>query len=181
MSELSYCANVKNEINSKLPKKSCCLKVRRISAEIFNDPCKTEGALSDLLNLPKCDGCSSELLKMAFLYYGSLTDPAKGRHLEFIAHSEFEREFLKKLLCSCGFSPKLSDRNGYFTCYFKDGDIIKDVFGKMGVNSVVFDVLNSKMMGEIRNSTNRLVNFETAKYSEVYRSIGKIYRSYQRT
>ena len=39
----------------------------------------------------------------------------------------------------------------------------------MGVNSVVFDVLNSKMMGELRNSTNRLVNFETAN---IQKSIG---------
>ena len=122
-----------------------------------------------LLSLSRCDNCKAELLKSLFLVFGTVTDPEKGLHLEFLAKDPLVRDFIRQVLISAGFEPKTSFRNGYYTCYFKDGDAIKDVFGKMGVNSVVFDVINRKMIGEIRNSANRLVNFETAN---IKKSIG---------
>ncbi|MBQ6262884.1 MAG: DNA-binding protein WhiA [Clostridia bacterium] len=133
------------------------------------DPVVSEDKLFRLLSLPRCENCKAELLKALFVVFGTVTDPDKGLHLEFLAKDPLSRDFIRQVLISSGFDPKTSARNGYFTCYFKDGDVIKDVFGKMGVNSVVFDVINRKMIGEIRNSANRLVNFETAN---IKKSIG---------
>lgn len=169
MSGISYCASVKNDIESKLPKKNCCLRTRRTALVVMADPVVSEDKLFRLLSLPRCENCKAELLKALFVVFGTVTDPDKGLHLEFLAKDPLSRDFIRQVLISSGFDPKTSARNGYFTCYFKDGDVIKDVFGKMGVNSVVFDVINRKMIGEIRNSANRLVNFETAN---IKKSIG---------
>lgn len=162
MSDLSYCAKVKNDVICKLPKKNCCQRTHKISLSVLSGNDKYPQKLDRLFDLIRCDGCESELLKIVFYVYGSVTDPSKGFHLEFITHSEYERSFIIKVLSRTGFAPKLSVRRGYHTCYYKDGDVIKDIFGKMGLNSVVFDFINRKMVGEIRNTTNRLVNFETA-------------------
>ncbi len=169
MSSISYCANVKNDIESRMPKKNCCLRTRKTAASVMSDPGSDADRLTRLLSLPRCDNCNAELLKALFVAFGTLTDPEKSLHLEFLAKDPSVRDFIKQVLVSAGFDPKTSSRNGYFSCYFKDGDVIKDVFGKMGVNSVVFDVINRKMIGEIRNSANRLVNFETAN---IKKSIG---------
>ncbi len=169
MDRITYSSNVKNEINSKLPKKNCCIRTRRIALSVLSDPERTPEKLSDLFGLVRCENCTSELLNAVFISHGSLNDPEKGLHLEFPVRTEYERDFIRDVLRKAGFEPKLSFRRGYYSCYFKDGDVIKDVFGKMGVNSVVFDILNRKMLGEIRNSTNRLVNFETAN---IKKSIG---------
>ncbi len=169
MSGISYCANVKNEIENKLPKKNCCLRTRRTALTVMSETGSDPDRLFRLLSLPRCDNCQAELLKALFVVFGTVTDPEKGLHLEFLAKDPVTRDFFRQVLISSGFDPKTSSRNGYLTCYFKDGDVIKDVFGKMGVNSVVFDVINRKMIGEIRNSANRLVNFETAN---IKKSIG---------
>ena len=169
MNGISYCANVKNDINGKLPKKNCCLRTRKTALSVMADPASDSDRLFRLLSLPRCDNCKAELLKALFLTFGTLTDPDKDLHLEFLTKDPTVRDFIRQVLISSGFEPKTSSRRGYYTCYFKDGDVIKDVFGKMGVNSVVFDVINRKMIGEIRNSANRLVNFETAN---IKKSIG---------
>ena len=184
MNGISYCANVKNDIKSKLPKKNCCSRTRKIAFSALSGTQIDSDKLDRLLSLPRCENCVAELLKSVFLAFGTVTDPDKELHLEFITKDEIVREFVRRVLVISGFEPKLSARRGYFTCYFKDGDIIKDVFGKMGVNSVVFDIINRKMIGEIRNSANRLVNFETAniqksigasvKYIEAIRELEKL-------
>lgn len=169
MSGISYCANVKNDIERKLPKKNCCLRTRKTALSVMSTHDSGSDKLFRLISLPRCENCRAELLKALFVSYGTVADPDKELHLEFVSKDPDVRDFIKQVLISSGFEPKLSTRNGYFTCYFKDGDVIKDVFGKMGVNSVVFDVINRKMIGEIKNSANRLVNFETAN---IKKSIG---------
>ena len=162
MSRISYCANVKNDIKTHLPKKKCCLKTFETSLGVFEDDMRSPKDVETLRDVCKCDNCVTELLKAVFVSYGSFSDPSKDLQLEFVSKNDWERDFISSFLEEIGFPPKCAGRRGLYVLYYKDGDIIEDIFAKMGLNSVVFDIINRKIRGEIRNAANRMVNSETA-------------------
>ena len=51
--------------------------------------------------------------------------------------------------------------------YFKDNDTIGDLLAYLGATKAAFDVMNSKIVKEIRNNANRLVNCDTANIEKV--------------
>ena len=59
-------------------------------------------------------------------------------------------------------SPKTANRKGYNIIYFKGSEVIEDCLYIMGAASSMFDMMNVKIVKEIRNSANRKANCETA-------------------
>ncbi len=173
MSKTSYCANVKKEIRSHLPKKKCCLRTFETSVNVFDDDMRSPKDIESLKAILKCDNCITELLKAVFVAYGSFSDPNKTLQLEFVTKNDWERDFVSSLLSEFGFPPKSVNRRGLFVLYFRDGEVIEDLFAKMGLNSVVFDIINRRIVGEIRNNANRMVNSETANMQKSVKASAK--------
>ncbi len=72
------------------------------------------------------------LFKGGFSGGGSVTDPEKGYHLEFITfHYNVSRE-LTALLLDMGFFPKAATRKSNYVTYFKQSEYIEDLLTPIG-------------------------------------------------
>lgn len=109
-----------------------------------------------------CNECHNAFLAGAFLSCGSVSSPEKDYHLEFsVAYYNLSKS-LFTLIGELELEPKSSKRNGYNIIYFKDSEAIEDCLYIMGASASMFDMMNIKIVKEIRNSANRRANCETA-------------------
>ena len=58
--------------------------------------------------------------------------------------------------------PGLTNRKGYHILYFKGSEAIEDCLYLMGASGAMFEMMNVKIVKDIRNSANRKANCETA-------------------
>ncbi|NPV42830.1 MAG: DNA-binding protein WhiA [Firmicutes bacterium] len=112
------------------------------------------------------DCCKRSYLRGAFLGGGSLSDPEKTYHLEFICHNrEYSRD-LSKLINSFGLKSKIVERKGYFVVYLKEGEQISNLLNIIGAHSALLNMENIRVIKDVRNNINRLVNCETANMNK---------------
>lgn len=109
-----------------------------------------------------CPRCQNAFLAGAFLSCATVSSPEKDYHLEFIIAYLNLAKSLITLLRECELSPKLTTRKGYNIVYFKESEAIEDCLYIMGASSSMFDMMNIKIVKEIRNTANRKANCETA-------------------
>ena len=126
--------------------------------------------IHSIKDAPSCDACLSCFLRGLFLAGGTVSDPAKkGYHLEILFKSETMREAVYDILCEAGFSPKLAERKGSLSVYFKNSESIEDYLTVIGAPHAALDLMNAKILREIRNNENRRSNCDA---SNIYRSTG---------
>ena len=106
--------------------------------------------------------CKRAYLRGAFLGAGSLSDPEKGYHLEFVHQTEQEAEFLKALMYTLDIDPKILPRKNNYIVYLKEGTQIVDLLNIMGAHIALMELENVRIVKEVRNNVNRIVNCETA-------------------
>ncbi|MCQ2487635.1 MAG: DNA-binding protein WhiA [Clostridia bacterium] len=112
--------------------------------------------------------CKSAMLRGAFLSCGSVTNPEKAYHVEFVMpHKALADDFIK-FLESMGFSPKHVSRNGSHVVYFKDSESIEDLLTTIGATDSTLDMMGTKMYKDMRNKVNRRMNFENANSSRAF-------------
>lgn len=110
----------------------------------------------------ECEECQSAFLRGAFLACGAISSPEKDYHLEFSVPYMNLSKSLVTALQEMELAPKLTNRKGYNIIYFKDSEAIEDCLYIMGASKSMFDMMNVKIVKEIRNSANRKANCETA-------------------
>jgi len=126
--------------------------------------------LSLHINLPivEEDCCKASFLKGAFLSGGSVTDPAKGYHMEFATtHSSVARECDSLLQESMGFQPKYTVRGGNKVLYLKQSDLISDCLTYLGAHIAAMGIIEAKLEKELNNKVNRRCNCDDANTSKV--------------
>ncbi|MBR1761896.1 MAG: DNA-binding protein WhiA [Eubacterium sp.] len=117
-----------------------------------------------------CDNCRNAFIAGTFLSCGTISSPEKDYHLEFtVAYLNLARSFIT-LLEEHELSPKFIKRKGYNVVYFKDSEAIEDFLYIMGASSSMFDMMNIKIVKEIRNSANRKANCETANIEKTIKA-----------
>ncbi len=143
------------------------------------------GILSDLGGLSLVEGLPEKILtgddiKRAYirgvlLGSGSISDPEKSYHLEFVTHHQAFSEAFKDLLNSYGLNAKVIVRKNHFVIYIKEGDQIVDVLNIVGAHKTLFEFENTRVVKYMRNSVNRVVNCETANLNKtVYASVRQV-------
>lgn len=109
--------------------------------------------------------CLAAFLRGAFLCCGTVTDPNKEYHLEFVVpYSNLAKDLLT-LLQTCGvenLQPGLTNRRGVFVVYIKGGEQVTDLLAYLGAQAAAMELMQVKMLKEMRNLVNRRTNFETA-------------------
>lgn len=117
-----------------------------------------------------CPNCQNSFFAGAFLSCGTVSSPEKNYHLEFaIAFQNLTKSFIT-LLQEMELSPKLTKRKGYNIVYFKESEAIEDSLYLMGASNSMFDMMNVKIVKEIRNSANRKANCETANIEKMVKA-----------
>lgn len=109
-----------------------------------------------------CEECQNAFLRGAFLACGAVSSPEKDYHLEFSVPYMNLSKSLVTALREKELAPKVTHRKGYNIIYFKDSEEIEDCLYIMGAGRSMFDMMNVKIVKEIRNTANRKANCETA-------------------
>lgn len=108
------------------------------------------------------DCCRRAFVRGAFLAAGSVTNPERGYHLEFVTHDEELARALQVLLLEYDLKAHVMARKETHVVYLKESDHIADVLSLMGAHSALLEMENIRIMKGIRNNVNRAVNCETA-------------------
>jgi len=109
-----------------------------------------------------CDNCAAAWLRGAFLACGAVQNPEKEYHLEFtVPFLNLSRDAVQ-LLGECGLAARTVRRKGSYVVYFKDSEAIEDCLTLMGAVGASLDLMNVKIVKDVRNKTNRIVNCESA-------------------
>lgn len=112
----------------------------------------------------KC--CKKAHIRGAFLGAGSLSDPEKGYHLEFVTHSSQYGSDLCALLNEFGLHAKVIERKNSFVVYLKEGEHIVGLLRIIGAHEALLRLENMRVYKDIRNNINRIVNCETANLTK---------------
>ncbi len=113
----------------------------------------------------KCNGCLPAFLRGVFLASGRLSDPKKQFSLEF---SLGERtEIFVKILTDLDMTPLVSHKKSGTTLYFRKGDEIENFFGHAGLNTLVFEIIETKIKSLARRESQRYLNCVTNNYEKM--------------
>ena len=101
-------------------------------------------------------------IRGAFLGGGSISNPEKTYHLEFVTHNDDYALKFSSLINTYGLSSKVIQRKNSYVVYLKEGEQIVDLLNIIGAHTNLLYLENVRIMKEMRNNVNRLVNCETA-------------------
>ncbi|WHH60472.1 DNA-binding protein WhiA [Petroclostridium sp. X23] len=108
------------------------------------------------------DCCKKAFIRGAFLGGGSITDPEKTYHLEFVTNHYLLSKDVCKLLEYFSLNAKTILRKSNYVIYFKGSENIVDVLNIVGAHKSLMELENIRIIKEMRNNVNRMVNCETA-------------------
>ena len=136
------------------------------------------GSLSGMLEevnpvLIKKSCCKRAYLRGAFLCLGSMSDPHKGYHLEFVCEYEPWAEQIRQVIGSFDLEAKIIKRKKYYVVYLKEGEGIVDLLNVMGAHRLLMELENLRVEKEVRNSINRQVNCEAANITKTVTAASK--------
>lgn len=117
--------------------------------------------------------CRRAFLRGAFLCVGSMSDPQKSYHLEFVCDREAKAVQIREAINSFDLDAKIVKRKKYFVVYLKEGAGIVDLLNVMGAHLSLMNLENLRIEKEMRNSINRQVNCETANIAKTVNAANK--------
>lgn len=106
--------------------------------------------------------CRRAFIRGAFLSCGSISDPTKGYHLEFVCNNRTQAEQLQEIIGQFDIEAKIVCRKKYFVVYVKEGAGIVELLNIMEAHVALMNLENLRILKEMRNSINRRVNCEAA-------------------
>lgn len=110
--------------------------------------------------------CKRAYLRGCFLANGSISDPDKSYHLEVAFRNKVQADEFMNYLKEFGLEPRFIMRKNHFLVYLKEGQEIVDFLNVIGAHNALMNLENIRIMKEMRNQVNRIVNCETANLSK---------------
>jgi DNA-binding protein WhiA len=106
--------------------------------------------------------CNRAFLRGAFLAGGSISDPEKTYHLEITSKCKEMARELNRVMNNYNLNSKVIKRKSSYVTYLKEGENIVDFLNIIGAHNALLKLENIRILKEMRNSVNRIVNCETA-------------------
>ncbi|RWR13173.1 DNA-binding protein WhiA [Siminovitchia fortis] len=124
--------------------------IRKISSELIKKKC-----------------CKRSYIRGAFLAGGSVNNPERSSyHLEISSLYKEHNDSLCELMNEYGLNSKTLERkNGYIT-YLKEAEKITEFLNIIGAHNALLRFEDVRIVRDMRNSVNRLVNCETANLNK---------------
>ncbi|MCM1044353.1 MAG: DNA-binding protein WhiA [Candidatus Gastranaerophilales bacterium] len=132
--------------------------------EVFQKLGNLKEPVSNLLIKNSC--CQRAFLRGAFLSIGSISDPHKSYHLEFVCTDEDKARQLQSVIQGFDIDAKMILRRKYYVVYLKEGENIVDLLNICEAHVSLMKLENLRIIKEMRNSVNRRVNCETANITK---------------
>lgn len=126
---------------------------------------RIQGIATQLL---QTECCRRSYLRGAFLAGGSVNNPDSGSyHLELVSTYHDHGEALCRLMNRYyHLHAKMIERKKGFVTYIKEGDKIGEFLNIVGAHQSLFHFEDVRIMKDMRNSVNRLVNCDTANLNK---------------
>ncbi|SDD52102.1 hypothetical protein SAMN02799630_03645 [Paenibacillus sp. UNCCL117] len=113
------------------------------------------------------DCCKRAYLRGAFLAGGSVNNPeGSSYHLEIYSMYEEHCKALCKLANEFDLNARCIERKKGFVLYIKEGEKIIEFLSLIGAHQALLRFEDVRIMKDMRNSVNRLVNCETANLNK---------------
>jgi hypothetical protein len=112
--------------------------------------------------LVKKDCCAVAYLRGTFLGGGFVADPHGDFHFELTAETEHVADDLVALMARFGINARVTNRRGTYAVYLKGAEPIVTFLALVGAHRALLRTEDVRIIKEMRNDVNRLVNAETA-------------------
>lgn len=106
--------------------------------------------------------CKRAYIRGAFLASGSMSEPEKTYHLEIVDAHEAHSGQLMELVNHFDMDAKIIQRKKYHVIYLKEGKQIVEFLNVVEAHLALMELENLRILKEMRNNVNRIVNCETA-------------------
>jgi conserved hypothetical protein len=139
------------------------MRLKKNNVYIVRIPSMVEEILSKL----SIACCKRAYLRGAFLAGGSVNDPeGSSYHLEIATQYEEHCRALVELANKYRLNARCIERKKGFIFYIKEGEKIIELLGIIGAHQALFKFEDVRIMRDMRNSVNRIVNCETANLNK---------------
>jgi len=129
------------------------------------------GCPSHLVTQNTC--CKRAFIRGAFLICGSMSNPKKAYHMEFVTDDLEKAERLQEIIRAFSVDAKIIQRKKHYVVYIKEGSQIVDLLNVMEAHVSLMDLENVRIIKEMRNQVNRQVNCEAANISKTVNAASK--------
>ena len=113
----------------------------------------------------RCD--QKAYLRGAFLAGGSINNPEGEYHLEIVSNDAQHAKALCQLVNRFKLGAKVSMRKQWYVVYIKESEHIVEFIGFIGAHRALLEFENVRVLKDVRNQVNRLVNCETANLDKI--------------
>lgn len=117
--------------------------------------------------------CKRAFLRGTFLAVGSMSNPEKGYHLEYVCADVQQAAQIMDTLLAYGIRAKTVVRKKYQVVYIKESEEIVELLNVIGAHVSLMKLENLRIFKDMRNSINRRVNCETANISKTVHAATK--------
>lgn len=163
---------------SRVKQYTLCLqepeKVRRVLTDVGF--LRKEAGVLRFQNIARADMlqktcCMKAYIRGAFLAGGSISDPQKNYHIEFLNEDREHAQLLQASLRGFEIESRILERTRpskrtVYVLYLKNGEQIIDVLSVMKAHVALMELENVRIVKEVRNHINRQVNCETANLNK---------------
>ncbi|MCI8486548.1 MAG: DNA-binding protein WhiA [Clostridia bacterium] len=111
--------------------------------------------------------CRKSLVRGSFLGGGSINNPENKYHLEVIFSSQENAIYIANILNSYEIECKILNKSHCYSLYSKEGETISNLLAFIGASSSVLKFEEIRVVRDMRNNVNRLVNCETANLNKI--------------
>ncbi len=150
-----------------------CVYDSDASQKVFQTIKHTENAMTVNPLVIKSLCCKRCFLRGAFLSVGSMSNPEKGYHLEFVCDDEKQAEQIIETLSVFDIAGKLVLRKRYYVVYIKESEEIVELLNVIGAHMSLMNLENLRILKDMRNSINRRVNCEAANITKTVNAASK--------
>nr|WP_092074781.1 DNA-binding protein WhiA [Dendrosporobacter quercicolus]NSL49284.1 DNA-binding protein WhiA [Dendrosporobacter quercicolus DSM 1736]SDN13375.1 hypothetical protein SAMN04488502_11292 [Dendrosporobacter quercicolus] len=168
-------------------KKNNSYLIRVVPSPLVTDLLTVLGIIrDDNLNAGRDSGilrkvcCRRSYLRGAFLGGGSVNRPEGEYHLELVTGNYDFAKMLVSLMKNFSLPVRQTDRKNDYVVYLKDGDAITSFLRIIGAGNALMAFENVRVVKDVRNQVNRLVNCETANLQKTvnaaFRQVERIKR-----
>jgi DNA-binding protein WhiA len=113
-----------------------------------------------LLSLLKCKDCTTAFLGGLLLAASTFSDPDRESRLEIRINDPQRAGALRSLFESLGHTAGVSERDGISSLIFKRAEDVEDILTMSGAVSTAMELMQGKLMRELRGEVNRKSNCE---------------------
>lgn len=106
------------------------------------------------------------MIRGCFMATGSINNPENSYHLEIVFDNKINAEDVLEKLKDFEIKSNIIERDKKFVIYIKDGDEISNFLALIGANKSVLEFEQTRVVKDVRNKVNRLVNCETANLNK---------------